>query len=203
MRAPIFSPSPLVFRFGPKRFPWPLRIRLPWARGPKRSSPSPLSHPGKPGALRGTLPFLAPLWGDRAGTGPLPLPLGVTPQGVVSLWLDKNRDGRLTPEEELPSVRASEALLWSVTLLAEPGNGASFSYPLQILWPEGRSYVFLVGGAPRAGEFQGRTVVLVDGDLDGVFGTKGDFWVWTWTGTAASTPSPMATNASASPRPSP
>ncbi|MFN3346289.1 MAG: TlpA family protein disulfide reductase [Candidatus Bipolaricaulaceae bacterium] len=109
------------------------------------------------------------------GQARYPLLLGVSPQNAVGLWLDLNRDGRLTPDEELPKARLPEAVRWTVTLLSEPGSAPSFPYPLQVLWPEGRSYVFVVGGAPRLGQFQGRPVVLVDGDLDGAFGTKGDF----------------------------
>lgn len=108
------------------------------------------------------------------GEARYPFLLGVTLQNQAGLWLDKDRDGRLVPEEALSQTRAAEALLWTVTLTSEL-SGHSFPYPLQIIWPEGRSYVFLVGGAPRVGEFQGRNIVIVDGDVDGVFGTKGDF----------------------------
>ncbi len=108
------------------------------------------------------------------GAARYPLLLGVTPQNQVQLWLDEDRDGRLVPAEALSPTRAPEAVVWTTTLTAELGE-RSFSYPLQIIWPEGRSYVFLVGGAPRMGTFQGRTIVVVDGDVDGVFGTKGDF----------------------------
>ncbi len=105
-----------------------------------------------------------------------PFLLGVNQQNEVSLWLDRNRDGWLVAEEELPKTRYAGAVMWTVTLSSEPGpGGQSFPYPLQLLWPEGRSYVFVVGGAPKIGEFQGRSLVVVDGDVDGVFGTKGDF----------------------------
>jgi len=176
MRAPIFLALALGLSVWSQEVP--LAPADPASLGPWAQAILPLRlHPTPASPVRFEGPSLSlRLFGEIAlGQARYPFLLGVTPQGVVSLWLDKNRDGRLTPEEELPSVRAPKAVLWSVTLLAEPGDGASFSYPLQILWPEGRSYVFLVGGAPRAGEFQGRTVVLVDGDLDGVFGTKGDF----------------------------
>lgn len=135
-------------------------------------------HPTPPSPLRFEGPALAlRLYGEVGlGQARYPLLLGITPQNEAGLWLDRDRDGRLLPEEELPKARAAEALLWTATLLSEPAGAPAFSYPLGILWPEGRSYVFLLGGAPRAGEFQGHALVLVDGDLDGVFGTSGDFF---------------------------
>jgi len=101
--------------------------------------------------------------------------LGVTVQNEVALWVDFNGDGRLTTAEKLQGTRISGGLSWSLTLRAAPQGAEPFDYPLSVPWPEGRSYVFLVGGAPRSAVFQGHQLVLVDGDLDGVFGTKGDF----------------------------
>lgn len=104
-----------------------------------------------------------------------PLLLGVTPTNEVGLWVDQDGDRRLTAEEKLSGTRVAGGLAWSLTLTAAPNGGEDYDYPLQILWPEGRGYVFLVAQVARAGTFQGRRVVVVDGDLDGVFGTKGDF----------------------------
>jgi thiol-disulfide isomerase/thioredoxin len=116
------------------------------------------------------------LWGDLAlGQARYALLLGVTPQNAVELYVDLDRDNRISPGEKLSGTRVSGGMAWTVSLRSEPPQGSSFDYPLQILWPEGRGYLFLVGGAVRAGEFRGRRIALVDGDLDGVFGTKGDF----------------------------
>ncbi len=116
------------------------------------------------------------LWGDLAlGQARYALLLGVTPQNVAELYVDLDRDNRISSEERLPGTKVSGGRAWTVTLRADPPGGAPYDYPLQILWPEGRGYLFLVGGAARAGEFRGRRIALVDGDLDGVFGTKGDF----------------------------
>jgi len=116
------------------------------------------------------------LWGDLAlGQARYALLLGVTPQNVAELYVDLDRDNRITAGEKLSGTRISGGIAWTVSLRAEPSGGEPYDYPLQILWPEGRGYLFLVGGAPRAGEFRGRRIALVDGDLDGVFGTKGDF----------------------------
>lgn len=116
------------------------------------------------------------LWGDLAlGQARYALLLGVTPQNVVELYVDLDRDNRITTGEKLSGTKISGGIAWHVSLRAEPSGGAPYDYPLQILWPAGRGYLFLVGGAVRAGEFRGRRIVLVDGDLDGFFGTKGDF----------------------------
>ncbi len=101
--------------------------------------------------------------------------LGVNAQNEVGVWVDADSDGYLREYEQLVETRLNGAMSWSVSLRASLGGGAAFDYPLQILWPMGRGYVFLWGGAPRGGLFQGRRIAVVDGDLDGVFGTKGDF----------------------------
>jgi len=67
-----------------------------------------------------------------------------------------------------------------VELVAEIDGENAYTYPLGLLWPEGRGYIYLIGGAPRIGtiasDSQGHTLVLVDGDINGVFGTEGDFY---------------------------
>ncbi|MGB9757310.1 MAG: redoxin domain-containing protein [Candidatus Bipolaricaulaceae bacterium] len=101
--------------------------------------------------------------------------LGVSPQNEVALWVDFDGDLRLTSSEKLQGNRISGGSSWSFALKARPKGGGAYDYPLSVLWPEGRGYVFLVGGAPRSSTFHDHRVVLVDGDLNGVFGTKGDF----------------------------
>ncbi len=101
--------------------------------------------------------------------------LGVSAQNVVALWVDFDGDARLTAAEELRGTRISGGLSWAFVLRARPEGAEVYDYPLLVLWPEGRGYVFLVGGAPRRSFFRGHQLVLVDGDLNGVFGTKGDF----------------------------
>ena len=101
--------------------------------------------------------------------------LGVSAQNEVALWVDFDGNLRLTSAEKLQPTRISGGLAWSFTLLARPKDGNPYEYPLSVLWPEGRGYVFLLGGCPLSGSFQGHKIALVDGDLNGVFGTKGDF----------------------------
>ncbi|MCR4391538.1 MAG: redoxin domain-containing protein [Candidatus Acetothermia bacterium] len=118
-------------------------------------------------------------WGDVAlGSHRYAMVLGVRSDGEAGLWVDRDRDGRITPEEAVPGLRGNGRVVWKLELLAAPAGGAP--YPLTVVWPEGRGYVYLVGGAPRRGELvvDGKrvTFVLVDGDLDGVFGTKDDFY---------------------------
>lgn len=101
--------------------------------------------------------------------------LGVNQQNEVGLWVDLNGDGVLTSSEKIPGVGVTGGFSWSVSLKAQPSGGSAYDYPFSIIWPEGRGYVFLLGGAPRRGFFGDHALVMVDGDLDGVFGTKGDF----------------------------
>lgn len=120
-------------------------------------------------------------WGEVVlGTSRYTLLLGVKASGQANLWVDADRDRRISSEEALVGVRGSGYVEWTVELRSTPSGGAAFSYPLAVVWPEGRGYVYLVGGAPRRGAFasdgQTATFVLVDGDLDGVYGTKGDFY---------------------------
>lgn len=133
--------------------------------------------PTSPRPVRYTGPALATqLWGEvNLGRARYALLLGVTPANEVELWLDLDKDGRITAEEKLSRTPLVGGYKWTVTLSAEPGGGSPFDYPLEILWPAGRSYVFVAGGAPRAGVFRNLRVVVVDADLDGVFGTNGDF----------------------------
>lgn len=116
-------------------------------------------------------------WGEVAlGTARYTLLLGVTADGDAHLWIDADRDRRIVPGERLTPSRGPGYVEWRTTLT--PGAGAE--YPLGVVWPEGRGYVYLVGGAPRVGELlldgKGVPFVLVDGDLDGTYGSKGDFF---------------------------
>lgn len=120
--------------------------------------------------------LLTRLFGEIAmGTEKYAILLGIGPQNDVALWVDFDEDNRLTVAERVQGTRVTGGIVWSFSIRARPEGAAPYSYPLQVLWPEGRGYVFLMGGAPRVGSFQGHQLVIVDGDLDGVFGTKGDF----------------------------
>ncbi|MCS7239663.1 MAG: thioredoxin-like domain-containing protein [Candidatus Bipolaricaulota bacterium] len=110
------------------------------------------------------------------GEGRYTILLGVSPQNEVGLWVDFDEDSRLSAGERAQGTKVTGGIAWSFSLQAKPKGAAPYAYSLQVLWPEGRGYVFLVGGAPRTGFFQDRRVVAIDGDLDGVFGTKGDFF---------------------------
>ncbi len=102
--------------------------------------------------------------------------LGVDEKGQVRLWVDFDGDSRLGGEEEVLGTPVQGGIAWALELQSWPPGAEPFPYPLLLLWPEGRGYVFLVGGAPHTGSWQGHEIVVVDGDLDGVFGTKGDFF---------------------------
>ena len=126
-------------------------------------------------------PLVLSQWGEVVlGTARYTLLLGIRADGQADLWVDANRDKRISFDEILVGSRAPGYVEWVAELRATPSGGEAFLYPLTVVWPEGRGYVYLVGGAPRWGEFaaDGRTatVVLVDGDLDGTYGTKGDFY---------------------------
>lgn len=121
------------------------------------------------------------LWGDIAlGEASYALVLGVSQTGTPGLWVDKNGDDVIETEELARGAKGNGFYLWQLSLTAEPAGGKPYSYTLGILWPEGRGYVYLIGGAPRAGTLsldgQGHFFSLVDGDLNGVFGTEGDFY---------------------------
>lgn len=139
-------------------------------------------HPDRPAGLtyRGpTFPLL--LWGQiPVGEARYALVLGVNELGVPGLWLDGNRDGVIETDELLSGGRGKDFYLWRTTLMADPPGGEPYEYPLGVLWPEGRGYVYLVGGAPRQGVFTldggEYTLVLLDGDVDGVFGSDQDFY---------------------------
>ena len=121
------------------------------------------------------------LWGDLSlGSARYALVLGVSETGAAGLWLDQNRDDVIAGEELLSGGRGDGCYLWQVELVAEIDGENAYTYPLGLLWPEGRGYIYLIGGAPRIGtiasDSQGHTLVLVDGDINGVFGTEGDFY---------------------------
>ena len=120
-------------------------------------------------------------WGEIAlGTARYAFLLGVRDDGTVGLWVDADRDGQLLPEEEVAGTRGPGQITWMFELVAHPAGGEAYPYRVSVLWPEGRGYVYLFGGAPRQGELTldgaRARFVLVDGDLDGTFGTKGDFY---------------------------
>ncbi|MBC7220464.1 redoxin domain-containing protein [Candidatus Bipolaricaulota bacterium] len=126
-------------------------------------------------------PLALAQWGEIAlGTARYVFLLGVRDEGAVDLWVDADRDMRLLPEETVAGTRGAGQITWTFELLATPADSEAYPYQVTVLWPEGRGYVYLLGGAPRHGEFvvdgTRATFVLVDGDLDGVFGTKGDFY---------------------------
>ena len=121
------------------------------------------------------------LWGQISlGEARYALALGISEMGVPGLWLDGNRDGTIETEELLSGGRGEGFYLWRATLMAAPLGGEPYEYPLSVLWPEGRGYVYLIGGAPRQGTFTldggEYSLVLLDGDLDGVFGSAEDFY---------------------------
>ncbi|RLE28865.1 hypothetical protein DRJ54_05740 [Candidatus Acetothermia bacterium] len=121
------------------------------------------------------------LWGElKLGRARYALVLGVSQTGTPGLWVDSNRDRTIDTEELASGARGNGFYLWRTTLTAEPEGSEPYSYTLGVLWPEGRGYVYLIGGAPREGllelEGQPHALVLVDGDMDGVFGTEGDFY---------------------------
>lgn len=120
-------------------------------------------------------------WGEVVlGTARYVFLLGVRADGEASLWVDRNRDGRIIADEAVAGVRVPGGVTWVFDLSATPAGGDAYPYSLTVLWPEGRGYVYLLGGAPRRGEFvadgKRAAFVLVDGDLNGTFGTKGDFY---------------------------
>lgn len=121
------------------------------------------------------------LWGQLSlGEASYALVLGVGEMGVPGVWLDGNRDGVIETEELLSGGRGEGFYLWQTTLEAVPPGGGPYEYPLGVLWPEGRGYVYLIGGAPRQGTFSldggEHRLVLLDADLDGVFGSAEDFY---------------------------
>ncbi|MGD9841069.1 MAG: redoxin domain-containing protein [Candidatus Bipolaricaulis sp.] len=126
-------------------------------------------------------PLALSQWGEvTLGTAHYPFLLGVRADGQADLWVDRNRDQVISGDELIAGARAPEYVEWGLELQATPAGGEPFPYPLTVLWPAGRGYVYLLGGAPRHGELgvDGARVafVLVDGDLDGTYGTKGDFY---------------------------
>ncbi len=143
----------------------PLRLRATPARDTKFDGP----------------PFVLSRWGEVVlGTARYVFLLGVRADGEASLWVDRNRDGRITADEAGVGARVPGGMRWPLDLSATPAGGDAYPYALTVLWPEGRGYVYLLGGAPRRGEFvadgKRAAFVLVDGDLDGTFGTKDDFY---------------------------
>jgi thiol-disulfide isomerase/thioredoxin len=125
--------------------------------------------------------FRTYLWGELPlGQARYLLMLGISSTSA-GLFVDQDRDRTLVTEELVSGGRGEGFYLWQAELTAEPAGGEPYPYRLRFLWPEGRGYVFLLGGAPRKGEFPSpagrRTFVLVDGDIDGTFGTEGDFFV--------------------------
>ncbi|HAF70345.1 MAG: Alkyl hydroperoxide reductase/ Thiol specific antioxidant/ Mal allergen [Acetothermia bacterium 64_32] len=121
------------------------------------------------------------LWGDVAlGQASYAIALGVSQTGTPGLWVDLNRDNLIETEELASGGRGDGFYLWQLSLEAAPPTGTPYPYQLTILWPEGRGYVYLIGGAPRSGllalEGEEHTFALVDADLNGVFGTEGDFY---------------------------
>lgn len=126
-------------------------------------------------------PLLLAQWGEIAlGAARYAFLLGVRDEGQVELWVDADRNLEVVPQEAVEGTRGEGHIRWAFDLMAHPAGGAAYPYRITVLWPEGRGYVYLLGGAPRHGELVvdgARTrFVLVDGDLDGVFGTKGDFY---------------------------
>ncbi len=142
-------------------------------------------HPVTPGgASYDGPPLVSQLWGELSlGEAEYVLLLGVGDGGEVDLWVSD--DGRMEEGAELVGKRGSEYYRWDVGLIAQPSVGDPFEYELGIIWPEGRGYVFLAGGAARLGELEldGEmySVALVDADISGEFGTDRDFYAVDWT----------------------
>ncbi len=142
-------------------------------------------HPITPRGARYDGPALASeLWGTVSlGERTYVLLLGVHYDGTVDLWVDEG--GRMEEGAALPKVHGEGYREWSIELTSLPSEGEPFAYPMSVVWPEGRGYVFLQGGAPRRGvlEVEGEryTVALLDEALDGVFGTDEDIYAVDWT----------------------
>ncbi len=141
-------------------------------------------HPITPrGANYHGSPLASELWGTVAlGEHAYVLLLGVHYDGTVDLWV--HEEGQMEEGEALPKTHGDGYLRWDVELTSLPPEGDPFAYRMSMVWPEGRGYVFLQGGAPRRGvlEVNGQryTVAVVDGALDGVFGTDEDFYAVDW-----------------------
>ncbi len=126
------------------------------------------------------------LWGQLSlGKATYAMLLGFTEEGEVGLWLSD--EGQLTDEDKLSGAHSAEAqyVRWEVELDSITADGEAFPYQLNIVWPEGRGYVFLEGGQPRRGTLQldgeQYEVVLVDGEITGTYGTDRDFYAVDWT----------------------
>jgi len=145
-------------------------------------------HPNPRTDVRYEGPDLAlSLWGEiTLGTSTYPLLLGIRPGGEARLWLDATRSGRIGPEDELVSGRGNGYVYWSTELVATPEKSDPFTYPIAFRWPEGRGYLFLIGGNPQRGTLElddrSLTVVLVDADITGEYGSEGDFYAVDWDG---------------------
>lgn len=127
------------------------------------------------------------LWGEiRLGTATYPVLLGIQPGGEPRLWVDVARSGQIGPDDELPTRRGNGYAYWQAELTATPEGAEPFPYPIRLRWPEGRGYLFLDGGNPHLGTLQlgdrSVTVVLVDGDITGQYGSRGDFYAVDWDG---------------------
>lgn len=152
------------------------RQRRPWVTGPRRWSPCGSARP-RPRRCGLRVPASSsPSGGGRPGDGPLhPPPRGDGGRGRPPV--DRRRPG---PEDR--SRGAAHALPRpGVRGVADHAHARGRGGVLPgVVWPEGRGYVYLVGGAPRVGELlldgKGVPFVLVDGDLDGTYGSKGDFF---------------------------
>jgi len=139
-------------------------------------------HPNPSTDVRYEGPELAlSLWGDiRLGTTTYPVLLGIHPGGEPRLWVDAGLSSQIGPEDELAATKGNGYVYWHIELTATPEGAEPFPYPIRLRWPEGRGYLFLDGGNPRMGTLQlgdrSVTVVLVDGDITGAYGTGGDFY---------------------------
>lgn len=158
--------------------PAPEGVYGEWAQAfvPLRLKPTPAQEARYEGP-----PLLLAQWGEIVlGSARYPFLLGVRGGEHVGLWVDADRNLEVVPQEAVEGTRGEGHVSWAFDLMAHPGGGAAYPYGVTVLWPEGRGYVYLLGGAPRHGELvvgDARvTFVLVDGDLNGVFGTKGDFY---------------------------
>jgi thiol-disulfide isomerase/thioredoxin len=121
------------------------------------------------------------LWGEiDLGAARYPLVLGLSSTGVPGLWVDQNGDGVIETGELALGAQGSGFYVWQASLTARPAGGKPYSYVVTILWIQGKGFVYLIGGSPRAGELSlgGKqyAIALVDGDINGVYGSQGDFY---------------------------
>ncbi len=139
------------------------------ASAPFRLHPS-LEHPLK---REGPEPALS-LFGVLTLAGKaFPLMLAVLPDGEPYLVADMNRDWILSRDEWHKALPLGQgAWGWQLEFPLDSGP-----YTMVMVWPEGKAYLFLIGGAPRAGILKlgdrKVKVALLDANLNGYYNDEG------------------------------